>query len=622
MQKSLLHTSALAWLIVPAVLGVSATAAQAAAEAPPVCVSGAWTPVEVEANAPVQYQTAHFAFRWKTGDVKMADAEAAGVKLEEIWSYYMGPVAFAEPYCDTAIKHKANVNLDPTFGLTGGPTGERDMGMWIGPPALKDNWGLAHEFAHALQGSTRAMRDSPYSGWLWESHANWMTHQMPEFHRTEVHCSEMLVNYPHIYYGSTRDRYCNWQFLEYVKDEYGYKAVNDIWLKAKKIGEAGYESEDPFSVLARNMGWSLDDLNDAFGAWALYNANWDYVDPDGHDQGVLYLTKYGTYDQRQGDRALRVTRLDPVDAAKGRYAVPAAWAPQRWGYNIVQLVPDAGAKQITVTFKGVVQAASATAALPGLNNEPDSIGKPGSDWRWGVVALDAKGESRLSPLMGGADGELIFPVKPDDQAIYMVVTATPSSLQKIKWDQPYYSIYRYPWMAQFAGARPQDHEAGAANPTKDGHRHKNGGGWVAAGARVDDTAYVGPYAQVLGGKVTEHARIEDHAIIINGSVSGHAVVGALTILDNGVEVKDNAVVATTFKGPGAFEPGTVVSGTAQIRGDAEVRGGPKLAHGVYYGFVDQASETDPKQGSTLTAPVPEVTAAPVYRWPETVGGGH
>jgi hypothetical protein len=79
------------------------------------CLPGDWTIVSGEPNeAPVRYETAHFAFRWKDNTVKPEDAKAAGVKLEEIWDFYMGPVAFAEPYCDTAKKHKANINLDPT----------------------------------------------------------------------------------------------------------------------------------------------------------------------------------------------------------------------------------------------------------------------------------------------------------------------------------------------------------------------------------------------------------------------------------------------------------------------------------------------------------------------------
>lgn len=618
---SLARVSALSLLIALPLSTCGGGSADAQTPPAPVketCTPGSWTVVSgVPEEQAVRYETQHFAFRWKGDDVKLADAQTAGVKLEEIWTYYMGPVAFTEPYCDTAKKHKANINLDPTFGLAGGPTGERDMGMWINPLSLKDNWGLAHEFAHALQASTRAFRDSPYVGWLWESHANWMTHQMPEFHKTEVHCSEMLVNYPHLYYGSTRDRYCNWQFLEHVKNEYGYQAVNDIWLKATKLNEPGYLDEDPFSVLKRNQGWSQDDLNDVFGAWAMYNVNWDYINPDGSDQGPLYRAKYGSYDDRGGDRRLRVTTLDPVDAANRRYAVPFDWAPQRWGYNLVQLVPDAGATKITVAFKGVVQTAAAVSSLPGLLNEPDTIPQPGSDWRWGVVALDANGQSRLSPLMGGADGEMTFPLKAGDKAIYMVVVGTPKTEYKIKWDQPYYSLYRYPWMVQLHGAQPQGFEAGAKNPTAKGHRHANGGGWVADGAQVDASVYVGPYAQVLGGKVTGQARIEDHAVIVDGTVSDEAVVGGLTILDGGVVVKDKAVVATTFKGVGAFERGTVIGGTAQVRGDAEVRGGPQLTHGVYYGIIEPGNQdgTDAdKLGAKLTAPVPEITARPDYRW--------
>jgi len=39
----------------------------------------------------------------------------------------------------------------------------------------------------------RQLQDSPYSGWLFESHASWMTHQLPEF-RTTTHCSVLSVD--------------------------------------------------------------------------------------------------------------------------------------------------------------------------------------------------------------------------------------------------------------------------------------------------------------------------------------------------------------------------------------------------------------------------------------------
>jgi len=46
------------------------------------------------------------------------------------------------------------------------------------------------------------------------------------------------------------------------------------------------------------------------------------------------------------------------------------------------------------------------------------------------------------------------------------------------------------------------------------HQHKNGGGWVANTATVEETAYVGPYARVSG----------DAQVSGNASVSGNAWV--------------------------------------------------------------------------------------------------
>jgi hypothetical protein len=55
-----------------------------------------------------------------------------------------------------------------------------------------------------------------------------------------------------------------------------------------------------------------------------------------------------------------------LDAGAHRYVVPSLQAPQRYGYNIVRLYPDAGASSVTVTFRGVVQQAANT------------------DYRWGL----------------------------------------------------------------------------------------------------------------------------------------------------------------------------------------------------------------------------------------------
>lgn len=128
-------------------------------------------------------------------------------------------------------------------------------------------------------------------------------------------------------------------------------------------------------------------------------------------------------------------------------------------------------------------------------------------------------------------------------------------MHKIKWDQAYYSLYRYPWTVDLTNAWADGSQPNAPTPTANGRRHRNGGGWVADGAQVEETAYVGLYAKVLGGKVLGNARIEDHAIVLDGTVSDNARVSGLTIIQNNTVIKDNAQVNTAFWSLGLTVPG-------------------------------------------------------------------
>ncbi|WP_324699827.1 Svx/AvrXca family virulence/avirulence protein [Novosphingobium sp. RL4] len=620
-MRALFQASVLAVLLSGAAIpSAPALAAPAASPAPrEACVAGAWAIAEtdpsdtVNSALPLQMQSEHFALHWKPGTVAPADAQAAVKHLEYVWDYFIATLHFPEPHCGSAAKFKVNAYIGTDYGLTGGADSLGHMGMWIGPGALRDRFGLAHELTHALQTATGHLMDSPYTGWMFESHANWMTVQLPEF-RENTHCSVLLKQYPHLYYGSTRSRYCNWQFLEFLKDTRGFDAVNDIWRKAPGKDDPAHLTTDPFTVLRDNKNWTQSQLNDTYGDWALHNANWDYTNPDGSDQGAVFRRNYGSYDQSTGPDILSATVLDPIDLEHRRFAVPEMWAPQRWGYNVVKLHPDAGRDHVTVTFRGVVQQASAVVSLPGLADEPETIPPPASDWRWGVVAVGADGRSRYTPLQRGDKAAASIAVRPGDTGLYLVVMATPSQMQKIRWDQPWYSIYRYPWMVQLDGAMPDRWQDGAPGPIPGGHRHGNGGGWVGPQASVAASAYVGPYARVISGTVSGKARIEDHAVVLdNAQVLDEAVISGLTVLRGDTVLKGKARAATSMLGIGEYEKGIVLSGTAQNIGDVEQRGG-SASTGVFYGFVDADTVKDPGHGAELTAPVPEVTAKPAYRW--------
>ena len=118
------------------------------------------------------------------------------------------PMFVPEPFCKSASKSKVSIVIHSDYGLTGGCWGNGLPGMWIGPGATADHWGLAHEFTHAWpvqRGHRAQLRQSNTCGWIFESHANWSAQQLPEYHTSNVHCSEMLGNAPHLYPGSTRD---------------------------------------------------------------------------------------------------------------------------------------------------------------------------------------------------------------------------------------------------------------------------------------------------------------------------------------------------------------------------------------------------------------------------------
>jgi hypothetical protein len=180
---------------------------------------------------------------------------------------------------------------------------------------------------------------------------------------------------------------------------------------------------------------------------------------------------------------------------------------------------------------------------------------------------------------------------------------TPTTPQHIVWDQPYPSIYRYPYMLELGGAWPEGFVGGQQGACSSGRRHPNGGG--CAPETLPESVFVGPYAQVLGGNVSGSARIEDHAIILNGATVSGGTVGALSIL-NRFTSSDAARIETTFYPPGFFEAGQALSGTARLYGDVEYRGpGTTRNQGSFFGFVD---------ATTPSVAIDDVTVAPPYGW--------
>ncbi|MEE2785934.1 MAG: DUF6055 domain-containing protein [Myxococcota bacterium] len=583
-----------------------------------------------------------------------ADTQRAMLeRLEEIWRVYIEEMGFAPPYASQAQRYKTNVVITDYGYLSGGTFNEP---AWAPGPhpqvqmhfnATDGYGGMAHEFTHALQNMAIGADWFEFGGWFSESHAEFMTQR---FLGDGIGCSEVLVNAPHQHYGTTRNRYCNWQFWDFLTERISIQAVNELWTGNiggstfsnpfdENIPAACSEMDGPFATLLRNLDWHIEQLNDFFGRWAMANVTWDYI-----QKGNLFRDIYGPYSGAlpPGKRG-RITRLKASEAGALHYVPPEELAPQRWGYNLVRLYPDVGAEAVTVRFRGVVQTVPARQRPFGnFNMEPSTIPQPDSGWRWGLVAIQNDGSPRYSPLQAGARATLKFSTAADDQGLYLMVMGAPTSLHQIFWDQSYYTIYRYPWRIQLDNAVPMGVEPIEAPVGVAGENHMNGGGFVADTATVAASAFVGPSAMILGraeitgqariegrATVTGTARVRDQAVvkehawvgghaqvsgtaqvfgsaqIEGGHIYGRAQVGGLTWVVDDTRIYDSArVISTNVERP--LRGDARIYGTAQVLGDVELST-LNLNSGVWYGFVHEEFLGDPRWGADRVVPETEVT---------------
>jgi len=283
--------------------------------------------------------------------------------------------------------------------------------------------------------------------------------------------------------------------------------------------------------------------------------------------------------------------LEAMDVEKGTYRIVWDKAPESYGTNVIRLVPDPDAKEITVDFQGY--------------HDPSTY----SDWRACIVAVNRNGLARYSDMWN--KGVMSMPRQEGDRRYWLTVTAAPTGILNIRSPLHVSSgnfCPLYPWRVTLNGARPgtphrvrfdmddtyasygsaytlnsivpappntparklfveESRKARAAVLEKrksakdpyvrqllmaagarmdnallvaEGAPHPNGGGWVEATAEVAPTAYVAPGAMVLGfAKVLDNAGVEEYAIVKdkahlsgNARVGGQAVVGGTTRLSD------------------------------------------------------------------------------------------
>lgn len=500
--------------------------------------------------------TPHFIFFYgndRSGSGKVLFEEHSFMErnkkyFETLWNFYENELGAPMPYAESDRKCKIPVYITGT-GLPkhkeGWAFGAKDIVLH--PHAMGEGSSvIPHEFSHNIQFHLGGFRNSPYVGWFWECHANWSAHQ---WHPAYPPALEVYADRAHYELSSTRMNYGSWVFLQYLTEHplFGHSFCYQVWKENRK-NERGDSIEDPFQTIMRVAaekgifeGDGLRDFGDIIGETAAHMVAWDFTHQYFYQRTMLRHQKNNVAAGRFR------TLLQPVPDRPGWFKPSISAAPRQFGINIIDLIRDPKADEVEIRFEGIVDETE------------------GSNWRVTLVAIDEKGEPRYSPMLRGTKGTIRMKLKPTERKLALAIAATPTIYKPMEFRPGYNVKPRYPYEVSFKNCRPARKPPLPdffEIPRVEGHRHPNGGGFVAKTAKVALTVYVGPNAKVLGNAVVEgNARIDDFAVVCDQAfVSGNAVISGFAVVRGKAKVLENARVQDC----------AMVGGEATLKGNARV----------------------------------------------------
>ena len=505
-----------------------------------------------------------------TGEVNDAFLKRNLENCETLWHCYTEYLGMTDLNTDiygrSSQKYKTNIYLTNT-GLPNFEEGwafmssEDGYGIeFISPKALLDDLTLAHEFGHVATYHQKAWVDQDITGAWWESLANWFREMylMSDYYKGdtktcwfEPYLRNMSLTLPH-----GRDYYEIWPFFVYLCDNPDNLKTLGVQTVKRLISEAK-PAEYPLDTLTRLTGMHAAEL---LGLYARRMATFDFGASDAYRSEFQKKLRDNPYFWN-----LFYSVPDQID--ENTYCIPQEEAPMQCGINIIPL-------QIT--------APTVTLTLKGCSNDTYA------DWCASLVTVDANGKPSYSDLMGTGKSYEIS--TENAREAYLTVTAVPQPLKKVnafhkQADSSYLNgterrRYPYTFTAEGASVIPCGGYA-----MQQGHKHANGGGWVADTASVADSVYVAPNAKVLGrAKLSGHVRIEDYATVANDvTIKDNAVISGHAVVDGGGWIYVNnawEIGAITVSGNAVISDSAVVTGGCSISENAQIQQKAYLTDGV------------------------------------------
>ncbi|MBR6792594.1 MAG: N-acetylglucosamine-1-phosphate uridyltransferase [Ruminococcus sp.] len=504
-----------------------------------------------------------------TGQVNDAFLQRNLQDYEKLWKCYGEYLGMENMNVDvngrSQQKYKTNVYLTYT-GLDQYPDGwafmsaEDGYGIEIiSPNAMLDDLTTAHEFGHVVTMHQKAWVDQDITGAWWEPLANWFREMYlgsPYYTGNTKTCGfepylrNMSLTLPH-----GRNYYEVWPFLVYLS--YNPDNLPGLGMDCvKRIISEAQPNEYPFDTIARLFG---TDAQTVFGHYAKRMATFDFGAQEAYQSEFNRIMSQSPFYWN-----LFYTVLE--DNGTGWLQSPPEDSPMQSGINIVPL--KITGDTISVDLKG-------------LSDDTNA------GWKACIVTVDSNGAETYSDLFGS--GESMSISASGAVSAYLTVSAMPADPYAVNaFHKDNVSSYkngterrRYPYEIKLSGA---EMIKSGGYSKGNGHTHPNGGGWVADGATVADSVYVGPNAMVLGSaNLSGNVRVEDYAVVAdsvtatdNVVISGHAIVdGGGMIYDNGWKFG-----SVTLSGNVVIGDSAVVTNSCTVSGNAKILQKAYLAEAV------------------------------------------
>jgi len=299
-------------------------------------------------------------------------------KLEADYKFFRDSLQFVRKGSKSE-KYRMMVMINYSLEGTayGGDYDQTIGGLWLAPNRIQDKQlnCIAHELGHSFQ--CQLTSDGDGIGWggcgFYEMAAQWMLWQMnPRWMDDENYHWQAFRQLFHKAYLDIENIYHSPFIIEYWAMRKGKPFIAELFRQ-------GLQGEDPAMTYKKLMGMMQDEFcNDMF-----------------HASSMIVNMDYPRVWQETRRHALQLaTPMDTI--AKGKFTPKEGFAPENYGFNVIEVTPKSGKRKVEVYFEGKA-AIDATAEQEKL-----------AGWRYGFVGVTAEGKSVYGDTFSTPQGKVSF----------------------------------------------------------------------------------------------------------------------------------------------------------------------------------------------------------------------